>query len=161
MLSIMKKMVPGLKTKVIGCLIADGTDAAQVLALETAAGKEGATLKLIAPKIGGATAADGSVLEADFQLAGGSSVLFDAVYVALSEAGATLLSTEAAAVAWVHDAFAHLKVIGATTASQPLLTAAGVVADAGVLLDPAPDTYLTSVANGRIYDREPNVKTIY
>jgi catalase len=39
----------------------------------------GANLKIVAPKIGGAVASDGTIIEADFQLAGGSSVLFDAV----------------------------------------------------------------------------------
>ena len=160
-LSILKKMKPGLKTKLIGCLVADGTDADAVLALEAAIGKMGAEMKLVAPKIGGAVAADGRVLEADFQLAGGPSVLFDAVYVALSESGATMLSTEAAAVAWVHDAFAHLKVMGATTASQPLLDAAGVVPDAGVLVGSQDAAYLDRVAHGRIYDREPSVRTVF
>ena len=160
-LSIVKKMKPGLATKIIGCLVADGTDAAEVLALETAAHRLGAHVKLIAPKIGGAVASDGKTLEADFQLAGGSSVLFDAVYVALSADAAALLSKEAAAVAWVHDAFAHLKVIGASTASQPLLTAAGVVPDAGVLSGVKPDAYLTTAAQGRIYAREASVRTIY
>ncbi len=160
-LSIVKKMKPGVATKVIGCLVADGTDATAVIALETAAHKLGAHVKIVAPKVGGAVAKDGTQIEADFQLAGGPSVLFDAVFVALSDEGAKLLSTEAAAVSWVHDAFAHLKVIGATSASQPLLTAAGVVADAGVLSAGDPDTYLNLVAQGRIYAREPNVRTIY
>ena len=160
-LSIVKKMKPGLVTKVIGCLVADGTDAAEVLVMEKAAHKLGAHVKIVAPKIGGATAADGTTIEADFQLAGGPSVLFDSVYVALSAAGAQLLSTEAAAVAWVHDAYAHLKVIGASSAAQPLLTAAGVVADAGVLIGGDTTRYLTTAANGRIYDREPNVRTTY
>ena len=160
-LSIVKKMKPGLATKVIGCLVADGTDAAEVLALETAAHRLGAHVKLVAPKIGGAVAADGKTLEADFQLAGGSSVLFDAVYVALSAEGASLLAKEAAAVAWVHDAFAHLKVIGASTASQPLLSAAGVVPDTGVLTGVKADAYLATAAQGRIYAREASVRTIY
>ena len=154
-------MKPGVVTKMIGCLVADGTDADAVLALETEVGKHGAHLKIVAPKIGGATAADGRVLEADFQLAGGPSVLFDAVYVALAEEGGELLSTEAAAVAWVHDAFAHLKVIGATAGAQALLDAAGVVPDAGVLLDGDGKSYLDAVARGRIYDREPSVRTVY
>ncbi|ADW67775.1 catalase [Granulicella tundricola] len=160
-LSIVQKMVPGLKTKLIGVLIADGTDAAEVLALETAAGKLGAKVKIVAPKIGGATTSDGKTLEADFQLAGGASVLFDAVFVALSEDGAKLLSTEAAAVGWVHDAFSHLKVIGATSGAQALLDAAGVVPDEGVLVGADADAYLSAAANGRIYDREPNVRTVY
>ena len=160
-LSIVKKMVPGLKTKMIACLVADGTDSAEVLALETAVTAAGASLKLVAPKIGGATAADGKILEADFQLAGGPSVLFDAVYVALSKDGAKMLSTEAAAVSWVHDAFAHLKVIGSTADSQPLLDAAGVVSDAGVLVGGDSAAFLSTVANGRIYDREPSVRTVF
>ena len=160
-LSIIKKMIPGLKTKLIGCLIADGTDAAEVLALETAAAAEGASVKVVAPKIGGATTADGSVLEADFQLAGGPSVLFDAVYVALSAESASLLSKESAAVAWVHDAFSHLKVIGASAGSQALLDAAGVVPDTGVLVSGEAKAFLEAAAKGRIYDREPNVRTIF
>ena len=161
MLSIVKKMKPGLKTKLVGVLVADGTDTAAVLALETAVGKAGGHVKIVAPKIGGAVGADGSLLEADFQLAGGPSVLFDAVYVALSEDGAKLLSTEAAALAWVHDAFSHLKVIGATAGSRALLDAAGVVPDAGVLVGGEDQTYLNVAAKGRIYDREPSVRTVY
>ena len=160
-LSIVKTMKPGLKTKLVGVLVADGTDTAAVLALETAVTKAGGQVKIIAPKVGGAVGADGKLLEADFQLAGGPSVLFDAVYVALSESGAQLLSTEAAAVAWVHDAFAHLKVIGATAGAQALLNAAGVVADKGVLIGGASEAYITAASGGRIYDREPSVRTIH
>ncbi len=160
-LSIVKKMKPGLATRVIGCLVADGTDTAEVVALEAAAHKLGAHVKIVAPKVGGATASDGKTIEADFQLAGGSSVLFDSVYVALSKDGAELLSKEAAAVAWVHDAFAHLKVIGASSAAKSLLDKAGVMQDAGVLIGADESTYLTAAANGRIYEREPSVRTIY
>ncbi len=105
----------------VGWLIADGSDADLILQLETEAAKVGADFKVIAPKVGGAVAANGDLIEADFQLAGGSSVLFDAVFVVLSDDAGTLLSTEAAAVAWVHDAFAHLKVIGAIAGAQALL----------------------------------------
>ena len=83
------------------------------------------------------------------------------MYVALSVAGAKLLSTEAAAVAWIHDAFAHLKVIGASSESQSLLDTAGVIADTGVLVGGSLASYLATAANGRIYDREPSVRTIY
>ena len=89
---------------------------------------------MIAPKIGGAKAKDGTVIAADFQLAGGPSVLFDCLFLALSNEGAAALVTEAAAVGFVHDGFAHLKVIGATPEAQPLLDKAGVVADDGILI---------------------------
>ena len=160
-LSIVKKAFPTLKTRVIGCLVADGTDSAEVLALETAAQKMGAQLKIVAPKIAGAKTADGKMLDADFQLAGGPSVLFDAVFLALSADATQMLAKEAAAVSWVHDAFAHLKVIGATAPAQPLLTAAGVVPDAGILVGTGAEAYLNTAAQGRIWAREPSVRTIF
>jgi catalase len=83
---------------------------------------------------GSAALGGGLMIEGDFQLAGGSSVLFDTVFVALSAKGAEMLSTEAAAVAWVHGAFAHCKAIGATKESQPLLNAARVIPDEGVVV---------------------------
>ncbi|CAN5494125.1 catalase [soil metagenome] len=163
-LSIIKKAAATLQGRMIGCLIADGTDAATVLARETAVTKAGAELKVIAPKIGGGVASDGTTVEADFQLAGGPSVLFDAVFIALSEDAANLLSTEAAAVAFVHDAFAHLKVIGATPGAAALLEAAGVIADEGVLtVEEGKDAsaFLKRAAQGRIWEREPSVRTVY
>jgi catalase len=163
-LSIIKKTIPSLEGKMIGCLIADGTDAALVLALEAAVTKAGAELKVVAPKVGGAQASDGSIIEADFQLAGGPSVLFDAIFVALSEEGAAMLKKEAAAVAFVHDAFSHLKVIGATAGANALLMKAGVEQDAGVVAvadESGFSGFLTPAAQGRIWDREPSVRTIF
>jgi catalase len=61
----------------------------------------------------------------------------------------------------VHDAFAHCKVIGATEAAQPLLDAAGVIPDEGVLVGTDADAFLDTAAKGRIWDREPKVRTVY
>ena len=163
-LSILKKAHPSLEGKLVGALIADGTDASIILALEKAVSKAGASLKVIAPKIGGAVASDGTTVEADFQLAGGSSVLFDAVFVALSEEGGKMLMKESAAVAFISDAFAHLKVIGATPGAKALLDKAGVVADDGVLSiaeGGSVDGYLSRAAKGRVWEREASVRTVY
>ncbi|WP_260739480.1 catalase [Tunturiibacter lichenicola] len=160
-LSILKKAVPGVKTKVIGCLVEDGSDAKTILALKKAVTAAGANLKIVAPKIGGANASDGTTIEADFQLAGGSSVLFDAVYVLLSKEGATKLSREGAAVAWVHDAFVHLKVMGASAAAKPLLDAAGVIEDDGVVIGDDHKAYLNRAGQGRIWSREPGVCSVF
>jgi catalase len=164
-LSILKKAKNSLEGKLIGCLIADGTDGSTVLNLAKAAKKAGADLKIIAPKIGGAIGKDGAVIEADFQLVGGPSVLFDCVFLALSADGASTLSAEAAAVAFVHDAFSHLKVIGATPEAQPLLEKAGVVVDKGVVVTSkkgaTTDAFFTQATMGRIWEREPSVRTIY
>jgi catalase len=106
-------------------------------------------------------AAGGKIIEGDMQLDGGPSVLFDTVFVAVSADGAKQLLKEAAAVAWVHDAFAHCKVIGATPEAKALLEAAGVIPDEGVLVGADAKAFLTAAAIGRVWEREPKVRTIY
>jgi catalase len=160
-LSILAKAKETLEGRKIGCLIADGTDARLITWLKTGAEKHNANFAVIAPKVGGALMSNGKLLEGDFQLAGGSSVLFDAVFVALSEEGVKTLLKEAAAVAWVHDAFAHCKVIGATDAARLLLDAAGVSHDEGLLIGASAEEFLSKAAEGRVWDREPKVRTIY
>jgi hypothetical protein len=61
-------------------VVADGTDARLVRSLKDAAQNLKADFAVVAPKVGGASAADGSFIEGDFQLAGGPSVLFETVF---------------------------------------------------------------------------------
>lgn len=160
-LSILLNSGKTLEGRKIGCLVADGTDAAFVSSLQSAAKTAKANAAVVAPRRGGAASDGGAVIEADFQLAGGSSVLFDAVFVAVNAKGAEALVKEAAAVAWVHDAFAHCKIIGATREAKPLLDAAGVVPDAGVLVGGGAAAFLAAAAEGRVWAREPKVRAIY
>lgn len=115
------KMKDTLEGRVIGILIADGSDGAVIDKIRQAVIDAKATVKIVAPKVGGAKLADGSILEADGQLAGMPSVLFDAVAVILSDAGADMLSKEAAAIDFVRDAFGHLKAIAVDKGGQALL----------------------------------------
>jgi catalase len=162
-LSILAKAKPSIKGRVIGCLIADGSDPASVTALQTAARNSGAKLKVIAPKVEGAKGSNGQLIPADFQLAGGPSVLFDAVIVAVSPEGAQQLGNQSAAVNFVADAFAHLKVIGHTDAAQSLMQKAGVMPDRGIvaLQNGSADSFFTEAAKGRVWDREPKVREIF
>ncbi len=162
-LSILANAKPTLQGRMVGCLVSEGADAEAVTALRSAVEAEGGMFKVIAPTVGGVTSSAGKAIEADFQLQGGPSVLFDAIALAVSEAGATALLNEAAAVSFVHDAFAHLKVIGHTAAAAPLLQKAGVVPDAGVVtLDTGTAAAFVGTAkNGRIWNREPSVRTVH
>ena len=157
-LSILAKAQPTLKGRKVGILIADGTDAGEVQSLIKEVTGAGGNAAVIAPRVGGAEDAHGKVLAGDFQLAGGPSVLFDAVAIVVSEAGAQMLEKEAAAIAFVHDAFQHLKVIGHSKEAAPLLHKVGVLADEGVV-----DLrhFAAKAAGGRIWDREAKVRTIY
>ena len=163
-LSILARAKPTLEGRTIGCLVTDGTDASVVAAIVAAAGKAKAKVKIVAPKLGGVTLGDGSKLAADHQLAGGPSVLFDTVALAVSAAGVDALLGEAAAVAWVHDAFAHLKVIGHSADAEALMVKAGVEPDAGIVaLDGrgGAATFVDTAAKGRVWDREPRVRTVF
>jgi catalase len=110
-LQIIGKMKDTLEGRAIGILIADGSDGAVIEKIKKAAIGAGASVKIVAPKVGGAKLADGSLQAADGQLAGTPSVLFDAVAVILSDESAKKLSMEGAAIDFVRDAFGHLKAI--------------------------------------------------
>ena len=161
-LSILEKAKPTLDGRVVGCLVADGTDTSFVTALRANAKKMGATLKVIAPKVEGANGSGGTRIDADLQLAGGPSVLFDTIVLALTPEAAQQLAMQPAAVSFVQDAFSHLKVIGYTAGSDVLLTKAGVVPDEGVvrLASNSQESYLDQAAKGRIWAREPKVRPV-
>ena len=165
-LSIVAKDKPTLAGRMLGCLMADGVDGGFVKSLKAAVEKEGAKLKLIAPKVGGAKTKQGDMLPADMQLAGAPSVLFDAVVIAPGEAGMAALMVESAAKSFVADAFAHLKVIGWLPAAEPLLQAAGVAAgmrDDGVVALGAGEgigQFIEAAKRHRIWAREPDVRLL-
>jgi catalase len=146
-----------IEGRTIAVLIADGSDAGAVDELTSQIGDAGGRPVIVAPKIGGAKMSDGSAMEADFQLAGGPSVLFDAVAVVLSDEGCAQLLKEAAAVQFVMDAFGHLKAIGHTPAAQPLLDKAGVEPDDGV--SDLGKAFIKAAAT-RVWAREPKVRTL-
>ena len=156
---IIGKMKNTLMGREVGILIADGSDGAVIKNIKKAALDAGATVKIIAPKVGGAKLADGSKLEADGQLAGNPSVLFDAVAVILSDAGAQMLAVESAAIDFVRDAFGHLKAIAVDKGGRVLLKTANVGQDAGVIDANDKDTFITA-AKTRQWDREKSVRIL-
>ncbi|ESQ76730.1 hypothetical protein ABAC402_03375 [Asticcacaulis sp. AC402] len=155
-LSIQKNAKPMIKGRHFGILIADGSDAAAFVKLKKAITDAGAKAVIVAPKVGGAKLSDGKVMKADRQLAGSPSQLYDGVAVVLSEDRTTALLKESAAVEWLTNAFVHLKAIGHTTESHPLLKKAGVEHDEGVVLL---DDFVAA-AGTRYFDREPKVRTL-
>jgi len=155
-LSIVKNARDTLEGRKVGILFAEGSDRAEIARVKKAATDAGATVMLIAPKVGG-IAVKGGTLEADGQLAGTPSVLLDAVALILSKKAATRLASDGAAVQFVMDAFGHLKAIGHDAGAQPLLDRAGVKPDAGVTDLSA--TFIKA-ASKRFYEREPKVREL-
>lgn len=148
-----------LTGRCIGILFDEGSDAALIANLRKAADKAGASVKLVAPKIGGARLSDGKTLAADGQLAGTPSVVFDAVAVVLSPEAAKKLGKESAAIDFVSDAWVHLKAIAADDGAQALLKIARVGNDAGVVEAEDAKAFLAAAAT-RQWAREPKVRTL-
>ena len=113
----------------VGALVTDGVDRSLVDALKKALEAEGAMLEMIAPTVGGVEASDGTRIEGNEKIGGGPSVLYDAVAILASEAGAELLLKNAAARDFISDAFAHLKFIGYVKTAMPLFEKAGIAKD--------------------------------
>lgn len=97
----------------------------------------------------------------DHIITGGPSVIFDAVAIVAGAAAIAALVGEAAAIAWVGDAFTHGKVIATVAEARPLLDAARVGADAGVIElgdAKAIAQFITAAKHGRIWSREAQVR---
>ncbi len=161
-LSLILKAPKTMVGRKVGVLVADGTDPAFVDSLRSAVEKAGARLQVVAPKIGGARGKGGKVIKPDHQLAGGPSLFFDAVVVGVSAEGAKMLEQEAAAIDWIRDAFAHLKVIGIVQTATSLLEVAGIEEDEGVVaMDGTKGitAFINAAKGGRVWKREPTLRS--
>jgi catalase len=157
-LRIIDRMKATLEGRTVGILVADGSDPAAIDAVRDAARAAGATVELVAPKLG-TTAAGGRAFVADGQLAGTPSVVFDAVAVLLADAAAAALVRDAAAVEFVRDAYAHLKAIALDAGGARLFDAAGLERDAGVV-DAGEAQAFVAAAKTRQWAREPKVRML-
>ena len=158
-LRLIGKTKDTLQGRCIGILIADGSNVDEISKLKQASLAAGATVKLVAPRIGNIKLSDNSTITVDGQLAGTPSVMFDAVAVILSSASAAMLTKEGAAIDFVRDAFGHLKAIAVDSGGQILLDTAGVVADAGVVPTENLKGFL-SAAKTRQWQRESTLRTL-
>jgi len=155
-LSILKNKPDTFKGRKIGVLVTDGFDAELLAALKAAAKKEGATVELIAPKIGGARGSDGVLVPADHKIDGGPSVVFDAVVLLTSEEGIADLLKMPPARDFVADAYAHYKFVAFAESAKKLFAKCGLELDEGfVALNKKADAaaFLNKCKDLRFWDR--------
>ncbi|SDK00310.1 catalase [Catalinimonas alkaloidigena] len=164
-LSILKNSPNSFKGRKIGVVLTDGSDMALLQALKKAVKEEGALLEIIAPKVGGVTASDGTWVEAKQKINGGPSVLYDAVVLLPSKEGAKLLSMESTARDFVADAFAHMKFIGYVESAMPLLEKACIadsLDEACIALKDGADTtkFVEACRQVRFWERASKVHAV-
>ncbi len=157
-LQIIGKMKATLEGRSIGILIDEGSDSSVVGKIRDAAVRAGAAVKIVAPVLRVHDKA-GKVVNADGQLAGTPSVLFDAIAIVLSDKASKKLSSESSAVAFVQDAYAHLKAIAHDAGAQALLEAARIADDEAVIKASDVRAFIKA-ASTRQWAREPSVRTL-
>ena len=155
-LSIMNNGPKTFRGRKVGALITDGVDVALLDGLAKALKAEGATLKLIAPEVGGVKDSAGAWRDADEKLEGGPSVVFDAVAILPSKEGAATLASLPAARDFLADAVSHRKFIAYAATATPLLEKTGATVDEGfVPLNAAGDAdqFVAACRKVRFWDR--------
>jgi len=160
-LSIVRKAEPTLAGRKVGVLVDEGTDEALVERLRAAVEKERGRVEVVAPKIAGVSGAGGKRIAADHALAGGPSLFFDAVVVAVTADAARRLVHQPAAVDWLRDAYGHLKVIGHVPDAVPLLERAAIAPDEGIVPLPGTKdvaTFIAAAKGPRIWEREARME---
>jgi catalase len=162
-LSIVENGPERFEGRKLGILVSDGLDAGLLKALTAALGKAGASYEIIAPRITGVEASDGSWIEADQMIDGGPSVLYDAIAVLPAADAMDDLLQESSARDFVADAFAHCKFIGYAETALPLFEKAGIATadlDEGCIALNAKGarSFVESLAKLRVWEREPHVK---
>lgn len=130
-LSIIGNAPDTFEGRVLGVLVSEGADASLLEGLRDAAKDAGAKIEIIAPRVGGIEASDGTHVDAQEKIGGGPSVLYDAVAVVVSEKGAEMLASNPDVRDFISDAHAHDKFVAYAEAATPLFEAAGVTMDDG------------------------------
>ena len=113
----------------LGVFVTDGADSKLFAALKKSVAAAGATLEIIAPAVGGVTLSDGTLLEAQQNIKGAPSVLYDAVVLMIAKNADKKLFQEPTLRDFACDAFAHFKFIGYTTEAKKLFVKIGIYDD--------------------------------
>ena len=142
----------------IGVLAGDGFPRSLLEDLRSAAAQEGALVELITPRVGEVRADNGDDYQADHQLAGAPSVLFDAVAILASRQGTQELAASPAGRDFLTDAHAHCKYVAYAPEAKDLFERAGVPAlDEGYMElagDNDASAFIRRCRNLRYWDRE-------
>lgn len=157
-LSMKNTVKDSIETRRIAILAADGTDEKAVEAMKALLGKEGAMVKVIAPKLGSVKGSGGGAIIVDESFLIAASVVYDAVFIPGGKDGVSLLSGEADALHFISQAYKHCKAIAASEESKEILKKAFIdltIKDEGIIIGNDPGkAFVKAIAKHRFWDRE-------
>ena len=160
-LSMKDTIKNSIKTRKIAFLIGNGVDDNSVAKMKAALEKEGATVKLIAPKLGAVKTAKGEKLTVGGSFLTDASVCFDAVFIPAGK-HINALAKEPDAIHFINEAFRHCKAMAADGEAVDLLQYTYVnpneqhekVTDKGVLVNKQAREFINAIAQHRFWERE-------
>jgi len=157
----------------VAVLVANGFESARLIAVRDALIASGATVSIIASRLGEVKCSQGRPLQVDKSLATVGSVMFDAVYIPGGQRSVEALCKDANAVLFVKEAYKHGKGVAASNEGGMLITRAArssVMSDVfkgpGIITagpnTPTEDfvqSFIAAVANHRFSER-PDMNAI-
>lgn len=150
--------------RLVAVLIADGFDAQDVESIRAALRRERASAVLIGLTDAPVSAADGTVLLPEAALASMPSTLFDALFVPGGMAASQCLSRNDDALAYLLEAYRHLKAIALCTTAARLARELTLEADEGLLCggtaEALASAFMAAISRHRIWSRATAARSI-
>jgi catalase len=118
----------GIRSRSVAILVADGVDGKSIAIAQAALQAAGATVHLIAPRLGSVKPASGDAFDATGTLENSAPVLFDGLVLPDGAAGVKTLGGYVEVMDFISNQFRHGKTLLAIGASKALLERAGASA---------------------------------
>ncbi|MGA4439819.1 catalase [Psychrobacter pocilloporae] len=148
-----------LKGRLVGILVAEGSNHEQVKKFEDAINAQGGMVKIVAPSKE-VKLDDDTRIQADERVAGAPSVFFDAVVSIIMPEQAKKLAEDSSTLDWFTDAYVHCKAIAYCGATDEfILSKLPVEKDEFVTPLAELDSFVEN-AKSRLWEREPKVRDL-
>ncbi|RZK34425.1 MAG: catalase HPII, partial [Pedobacter sp.] len=160
-LSMANTIKDNIKTRKIAIIAADGVSDKSLNDVKKALLAAGATVEIIAPKLGNIITDKKAALAVDESLLTAASVFYDAVYVPSGKKSVAAIATEPDAVHFLNEAFKHCKAIAIDADAKAVIDAtyfAALEKEDGIIIEgdvkKLADQFIKSIAQHRFWDRE-------
>ena len=165
-LSMANTIKDSIKSRKVAILTADGIDGAQIEKMKKAIGAEGATVEIIAPRLGQVSTVKGMTIQADKSLMTVSSVLYDAVYIPGGTKAIEQLMQKPEALEFISQSYKHCKPIAFEADAEPMIQKTLIGEDLksgkeipGVIqasknVKDLPAAFIKAIASHRFWERE-------
>ena len=152
-----------IATRKIAVLVADGFNMKDFEKMEKALTKEGAMVKLVAPRGGMVKCSENMEHEVDASFSTTESVLYDALYIPGGEKSIKSLKKEAKVIKFINEAFKHCKAIAVDNEGEQLIDmsfASDFKDDKALHINTGSKDFIKSIAKHRNWEREKNTTMI-